>query len=195
MAYDGQRRRVLLAGAGTRVWRGTGVRSPAPRYLDGVHGPAGKVGTYTSTERPALGALNGVADRREWCHTGAKGWCHNGRWCCGRVGYFAILNRPRCGKLALIVVATGVGVLFGGHVVGEGGLCNMAQNRKTDLEVHPCLGLDLSCTQSPRAKWARSCSISFALEGCLRPTFTATLPTLSILGIDTLNAGCMQTGW
>ena len=36
---------------------------------------------------------------------------------------------------------------------------------KTDsLTIGPCLGLDLSCTQTQRAKWARSCSISPALK-------------------------------
>ena len=38
---------------------------------------------------------------------------------------------------------------------GEGGLCAIAQNRQTELEVHSCLGLDLSCTLTHRAKKAR----------------------------------------
>ena len=88
----------------------------------------------------------------------------------------------------------GVGVLFGGHVVGEDGLHATAKNRQTNLGVFLCLGLDLPCTQTQKTKEARSCSISLALEGCLKPTFTPTLPTFSVLGIHIPDASWMLVG-
>ena len=48
------------------------------------------------------------------------------------------LSHPKQAQLqqtSLDHYCCGVGVLFGGHVVGEGGLHAMAQNRQTDLEV------------------------------------------------------------
>ena len=40
-----------------------------------------------------------------------------------------VLKRPSYGKLGLTIVFMGVGILLGGYVVGEGGLCAMVQNR------------------------------------------------------------------
>ena len=57
-------------------------------------------------------------------------------------------------------------------MVVEGGLCAMVQNRQTDLVVHPCLGLDLFCTQTCRAKWARSYSTGRLLKADLQTHLT-----------------------
>ena len=196
--YDGWRRTALLAQAGSRVHRGARVRGPIPRHPDGGCGPAHEVGTWANTGavRPTLGALNRGAhgNRRDLCYASAKGWCHSIRWCCSRVGCLAILNTPSCGKLALTIVVAGVSVLFGGHVWEEGGLHTVVQSRQTDLEACPYLSLDLSFTESHRAKRARSCCINLALECRLRLTFPPTLSTLSVLGIHILNASWTQIG-
>ena len=68
----------------------------------------------------------------------------------------------------MTIVVAGVGVLFGGHVVGEGGLRASAQNRQTILGVCLYLSLYLSCTQTCRAKWARSCSTGTLLKADLQ---------------------------
>ena len=49
--------------------------------------------------------------------------------CCG-----ASLRRPSfCKHLALTVVAAGVGILFGGHMGGVGGLCTLSQDKQADF--------------------------------------------------------------
>ena len=67
----------------------------------------------------------------------------------------------------MTIVVAGVGVLFSGHVVGEGELCTAVQNRQTILEVCLCVSLDLSCTQTCKAKCARSCSTGGLLKANL----------------------------
>ena len=119
------------------VRRSAGVKCPAPIHPDGGRWPVGEVGTWANTgaKRPTLGTHHGGGDGsiREWCPTSPRGWYHGGRWCHGRLGHSAILNRPSCGELALTIVSAWVGVLLGGHVGGEGGLHIPVQNRKTDF--------------------------------------------------------------
>ena len=74
----------------------------------------------------------------------------------------SILHHPEMGRLQTFpIVSMGVGVLFGGHVGGSGPHAAV-QNRQPDF--CPYLVLDLPCTQTQRALWARSCSMSPALK-------------------------------
>ena len=85
---------------------------------------------------------------------GARGWCRSGR-CYGQRGQlFAILSWT-----ALVLpVVEGVAVLFGGHV-WRGWTCTAVPNRQTNFGHLLVSFLGLSCTQTHRTQWARSCSM------------------------------------
>ena len=79
--------------------------------------------------------------------------------------------------------------MFGGQMGVVAELRAMVQKTyRLTLEIHRCLSLDLSCTQTHRTEQTRPFSISPAPEGYLRLILTPTLPTLSILGIHIMDA-------
>ena len=90
-------------------------------------------------------------------------------------------------RLDLTVVVAGVGVLFGGHVVGV----DFAPWHRTDRPTLEIVHVLTCPTPGPiEPNWLGP----IALEGHLRPTFKPTLPTHSILGIHIPNTSQMQTG-
>ena len=129
-----------------------------------------------------------------WCCGGVdhKG-CRGGDYCsrggpsygsCSGLCCLAGPSRPGCSRwrdhlCALIFVATASCWWACGGVGGTYAL--WCKTELTDLESLSLSSLNLSFTWNHIAKKARSCSISPTPKGHLRPAFTTTLPTLSVL--------------
>ena len=152
-----------MAWAGFGDGGGARARLSTPKFPAGISGPAGSMGPRLAASPGKLPLLplgleplevDGAEQAPEDDATMEKNAMEAGQ-------LFAILSRSGCG-LAYCCCGGCYPVWWACR--GNGGLVLWHKTGRLTLDVGPCLSLDLSCTCTQGAQWARSYSISPALK-------------------------------